>query len=869
MSSNAQSAAGLMPLLEECGYVGTHLEKNFKLGSRTIPLVGFATKPWDFDSACIAVVDGNGQPEAAVRECRDLGAPVVWVRHNGTVDWWKQHATTPILFASKLLQEFPALVRQHREELSPASIYRGKTIDRVIKSRQLEFVDAGLLPLLREEAGKKLHDLVEEMISTTLRGLGQSNPSRAMIREVFIAVFRMLAGKILKDKGVHGFKGLDLSNPGDVLSAVARHYGARQTTQLQGKWKTALTSAASLFSEAGSFGVVSPETLAYVYEHTLVTKDLRKKLGIHATPPWLVEYMVWRLYDWIREIPVEARHVFEPACGHAPFLVPAMRLLRLEISNKLKTNVHDYLKTHVHGIEVDDFALEIARLSLTLADVPNPNGWDLKPDDMYASDILKQEAAKCRILLSNPPYEKFDVEELRNYQVAGYEVRHKKATELLHRTLSILQPGSVFGVVVPQTVISGPEAKAIREELLDKFEIAEVCLFPGKVFEFAEIETAIILGRRAKEGEDVGAHRTRLCSVGEQGMSAFQKTYATDTSILTSQSRLRENPGLELKVPALDEVWRVLKKNKRLWEVAAVGRGIEFKGKKERRNVPVVVNKPKAGYPVGYARVSRHQTIFETPPEVGIAVRPKLIGNPRQGMPTGKPQIIINMGRTARSPWRIKAMLDVHGRPVKNNFVVIRPKLVEIEPLYLWAILNSPVASAFVASQTMRRHNYESFLGEIPLPQGNDTAIQEITRLAEDYREIASARAELAIQLEMKPHRPLFEQSVNDPTGPTDSEVCQALITLDAAVLRLYNLPAKLERQLLDYFRGHERRGVGCVFGDYFPTDFESLVPLYKYISASYRRSTIDAVAGRIKPSETSVGTVALRAATKAFGGDE
>lgn len=868
MSSNAQSAAGLMPLLEECGYIGTRLEQNFKLGSRTIPLVGFATKPWDFDSACIAVVDGNGQPEAAVRGCRGLGAPVVWVRHNGTVDWWKQHGTTPILFESRPLQEFPALVRQHREELGPASIYRGKTIDRVIKSRQLEFVDAGLLPLLREEAGKKLHDLVEDMISTTLRGLGQSNPGRVMIREVFIAVFRMLAGKILKDKGVHGFKGLDLSNPADVLSAVARHYSARQTTRLQGKWKTALRSAASLFSEAGSFGVVSPETLAYVYEHMLVTKALRKKLGIHATPPWLVDYMVWQLYDWIREIPVEDRHVFEPASGHAPFLVPAMRLLRLEMPDQPATNIHDYLKKHIHGVEVDDFALEIARLSLTLADIPNPNGWDLKSGDMYASDILEQEATKCRILLSNPPYEKFDVDESRRYQTAGYEVRHKKAVELLHRTLGFLQPGSVFGVVVPQTVVSGPEAKTIREELLNKFEIAEVCLFPGKVFEFAEIETAIILGRRRKEGQNVGAHRTRLCAVAEQGMSAFQHNYSTHMNIQTSQSRLSENQGLELKVSALDEVWLLLKGNKRLRDVAGVGRGIEFKGKKERHNVPVVVPKPKAGYPAGYAGVSRDQVIFASPPEVGIAVHPELIGNPRQGMSNGKQQPLINMGRTARSPWRIKAMLDAHGRPVKNNFVVIRPKSVEIKPLYLWAILNSPIASAYVASQTMRRHNYESFVGDVPLPRATNAAIQEIVRLAESYRRIALARAELVGQQEtIKPW--LFDRTVEAPAGPTESDVREALLALDAAVLRLYGLPARLERQLLDYFRGHERRGVGCVFGDYFPANFESLVPLYKYISASYRNSTIDAVAERIKPSDTSVATTALRAASRAFGGDE
>src|SRR6202035_1703489 len=111
------------------------------------------------------------------------------------------------------------------------------------------------------------------------------------------------------------------------------------------------------------------------------------------------------LFDWISEIPLPDRHIFEPACGHAPFLLSAMRLLRVATHGSSEHTVHAYLKDHVHGIEVDDFAREIARLSLTLADIPNPNGWDLQSGDMYASNVLAEGAAKCRVLLSNPPYE--------------------------------------------------------------------------------------------------------------------------------------------------------------------------------------------------------------------------------------------------------------------------------------------------------------------------------------------------------------------------------------------------------------------------------------------------------------------------------
>ncbi|MEN6536022.1 MAG: DNA methyltransferase, partial [Bryobacteraceae bacterium] len=389
MTRSAHSVAALRPLIEECGYSGKRLGTEFRVGDDVFPLVGFASKPWDFDSACIAVTAASDNSEDAVKACRQLGAPVVWVCRNGTVEWWTQHSTTPTLFDSRPVDQFDTLIREHRADLLPESVYRAKVLGRMPGAKQLDFVDVGLMPLLRAEAGEKLGTLVEDMTRATLQGLGRSNPSKAILRDVFTRVFRLLAGKILKDKNVGDFGKIDLQDIDKVLSAVTKHYNAADgDTRLSPEWRTALKAAGHLVSAYGSVRVVSPESLAYVYEHTLVNKDLRKKLGIHATPPYLVDYIVWQLYDWICDIPQEARHVFEPACGHAPFLLAAMRMLRLEMQGETDRKTHDYLKTHIHGIEMDDFALEIARLSLTLADIPNPNGWDLKHGDMYTTNVL-------------------------------------------------------------------------------------------------------------------------------------------------------------------------------------------------------------------------------------------------------------------------------------------------------------------------------------------------------------------------------------------------------------------------------------------------------------------------------------------------
>lgn len=873
MTAFAHSATDLRPLLEGCGYSNGRLATNFRVGDARYPLVGFASKPWDFDSACIAVVETSDEPEDAVRKCRQLGAPVVWVQHNGIVDWWVQHSTTPKRFDSRPLNEFASLVRSHREDLTPVSVYRAKVIGRLPGARQLDFVDVGLVPLLRAEAGEKMGELVEKMTQATLKELGRSNPSKAMLRDVFTYVFRLLAGKILKDKDVDNFGQIDLQDPVTVLNAVAKHYNATEANRrLPREWRKALRPASELVSVYGNVRVVSPESLAYVYEHTLVNKDLRKRLGIHATPPYLVDYIVWQLYDWIRDIPEEDRHVFEPACGHAPFLLTAMRMLRLEMQGETDRKIHNYLKAHIHGLDVDDFALEIARLSLTLADIPNPNGWDLELTDMYASNILAEEAARCRIMLSNPPYEPFGETDKRRYKGSGHEVRHKKAVEMLSRTLPELPVGAVFGVLVPQAVLNGPEAREVRDVLLRDFELAEICRFPGKVFEFAEMETAVVLGRRHSKVFDPRSHYIRLRSVGEHGLPKFVANYSVEEDQSVPQSRLQLDPRLALTVPALDELWAYLEGNPRVSDVAVVGRGIEFKGKDARNGIPVVLAHPEPpDYPAGFAGVTRTvQEIFSTPPLCGVAIKPELIENPRQGLPTGQPQILINRGRTSRSPWRLKALLDPDGRPVKDNFVVIRPSVPNVSSLYLWTVLNSPVASAYAASRTTRRHNLEGILRDVPIPRVSEQGVKQVQHAAQRYRELAGRRSS-SIQKETTNERcrvPLFDGPISTSGEPSEREVREALLAMDAAVLRLYSLPVRLERQVLDYFRGHVRRGVGCAFGDYFPADFNSLVPLHKYISSAYRCSTVDQVAKRMKPGESSHVLASLRSAAEAFGED-
>ena len=121
-------------------------------------------------------------------------------------------------------------------------------------------------------------------------------------------------------------------------------------------------------------------------------------------------------------------------------------------------------------------------------------------------------------------------------------------------------------------------------------------VFPGKVFEFAEMETAMILGRRHSEGFDPTSHRVRLRSVGEHGLPRVQRELLCGRRPVGPAVSLPTEPAtMRSLYQHLDEVVDIiLDSNPRISDVATVGRGIEFKGKEVTGRNPRCLTAPKA-----------------------------------------------------------------------------------------------------------------------------------------------------------------------------------------------------------------------------------------------------------------------------------
>jgi type I restriction-modification system DNA methylase subunit len=807
-------------------------------GGARVALAAFAHPPFDARSVCIVAIDGPIHPDTA-SACRTTGAPIVLICDQSQMQWWKLGPADVRPIGNRVDAEHAAtFFQQNYSNFAPRKVYRAKTWARFDKQLRLPFVDVDLLPVVERDAGMAIKELIEGEYTRLQQQLGWTDPDASQGHWMLQTVFWLVSAKMLHDKDVETFSDLDLRDVGAVLDRVAQHHGV-SVTKVSRQQLPALVEVASTIAGYPNLRFATTEALAFVYENAMITKAIRDELGTHSTPTYLVDYLVGRLSPWIEQIDVSERNVFEPACGHAGFLCAAMRLLTELLPEEKSTASarRAYLRSRIHGCEKDPFALEIARLSLTLADIPNPNGWDLAPGDMFETDVLERRAQGASILLANPPFMNFSAEEREQYRSAGFECRFQnKTAEMLCRTLPHLRAGSCFGVVVPQGFLHSRNAAELRRDVLAQFEIDEILLFPDKVFAFSDMESAVLIGsKRTREG---AINQVRYRRVRERTIDEFRTTYAASMERRVPQSRFLTDE-CDLRVPELEEVWSsAALLPHQLCDLADVGRGFSPKSDKLRKGAQFYFDKFAKGRVPVYHVFPSGIRLHELPQDEWADLSDQNINRPRWGLTRGTPQVLFNYASVSRGPWRLKALIDRGGHGVSKSFVAVRPRSSGLPLEFLWAVLNSPVANSYAYSHLGKRDNLEGTMRRFRIPNLSSSKVREIANLVEQY--FAAAEAQEA---------PLFR-------GKDASSPQEILLRIDAAVLELYDLPENLERELLDLFAGWERGGVPFTFDRYFPKHFEQAVHLRDLVAITYDWPKTNRRRGRLIGREVE-GTIA------------
>jgi hypothetical protein len=801
--------------LSATGYEDGWLHQDVPLGNGCVALVAFSGAPFDARTACITATVGNQNNIDNVAAVRPMAAPVAIVMGVHSHEFWRQQTDgKPKLLDRVATENLDNYFAHHRASLAPEAIYRDKVWGR-FERKQRDFVDVGLLPVLEEQMGERITALTVNAVMRARESLGWQKPTPMQGRWLLKSIFRLLAVKILQDKQVGRFIRLDWDDLDSVFARLASHYHstAKATPVRMGKERrSALLAAATEIKSFAHLGILSTEALAYLYENALVDKVTRQSLGTHSTPSWMVDYVVSKLRPWIIDMPVAERRLFEPACGHGGFLISGLRLLsELRPSNYFEDR-RPYLRKRLRGIECDPFAVEIARLSLTLTDVPNPNGWALETNNMFNGDLLAKEAAAATIVLSNPPFERFPVSQRR----VGSQLN--KATETFRQVIENLPAGGVFGFVLPRSFLDSKQDAELRSKLLSGCELAEVSIFADKVFRCGAHESAVVIGRKSPQTDKAVVYQR----VREKHIQRFKTNYQPSSSEQLPQSLFTSKNNGSLFFAELSDVWEALASLPSLGDSAEVGQGLSHKGEDDPSVLKGAVKESSvhvAGLTSGFARWTKALMTHELPPETWLNLNIELIDRPRSGTKCGQAQLVLNYPRVSRGQWCLKALIDQAGRPVTSDFSVIRPKKASL--LVFWALLNSPVGNAFAHTHSKKRHVLVGSLKTMPIPDISGRDLSALEQAVSAYLTAATVFSERQGELPASGQTELFQprsvKSAPKTPPPTVDELKVLHWRVDAEVLRLYALPAELERKLLTFFTGVARRGVPFEQVEYFP----------------------------------------------------
>ena len=762
---------------ESIGYRADAIRRNYAFSditderpgtTRLAPLAVFTQTPPSYRSAAFGVAENSVlEPEATVQSYRSLGAPIFFVVENDDVAVWQVYAKGPPREVQRTtVAELPSLFQAHSEVWEPDAIHRAKSIGQLDTTYQLDFVDAGLIPALEGQIHEKLDRLLREALAATRKKSDDPN-----IRFLLQGVFRLLAAKILIDRGHESSTNWDPSDVTSVLSGIGNYYRLPHGGFDISVVEPDLKPAWSILLQGLNVANISADDLAFVYENTLVTPKTRRLFGTHSTPRHVAEYIVRRLGLWRNEM----KHpiVFEPFAGAGVFLVSALRHMResLPISWSDRQR-HDLLVQNIYGSEIDAFAREVAMLSLILADYPNTNGWKIDDADLFRGEALESRLASADVVLCNPPFAGFTDNERTAYPIASARGT-TKALSVLTAVLDA-QP-QALGFVLPHAFLSGRAYRNHRKTIEESYREIELVSLPDGVFSVSQVETALLIARdrrlykgdrRIISSEVDDCHKRRFLFTGLPSR--------TREELRTSGLYGKDS----LWIPPLASLWRRLESLPRIGDYFSGHWGIRWADGGQSR---ASVEGPGRHHKLGLLRVQDHRQ-FRLGQAGWINIRKDdLYAGGR--LPWPAPKILCNAVRLSRSYWRFAAAVDNNGLVASQQFVALWSKEVaqHTDLDAIAAILNGPIANAFMTDHSKDRRFRISTILSIPLPS---RIPKSVGILAREYGNMIRRDDSDALQ---------------------HDRLTALLDQIDQLVLDIYDLTPKLVRSLLAAFKSNDR----------------------------------------------------------------
>ncbi|MGO8990710.1 MAG: Eco57I restriction-modification methylase domain-containing protein [bacterium] len=344
------------------------------------------------------------------------------------------------------------------------------------------------------------------------------------------------------------------------------------------------------------FGVIGVEVLGNIYEQYLgfvprLTEkrvkyepkpEVRKAGGIFYTPEFIVDYIVkntvGRFLAERKPKEIKGLRILDPACGSGSFLIRAFKELEQNYQHLKKEawekrqnalakvyedqvqfsfdegsqesrwelNVFDKRKLvldHLFGVDLDEQAVEVTRLSLMLKMLDGEHGiipgravlptldHNIKcGNSLISGDVLKLQSffeedwiktkefdwkARFRkivveekgfdIIIGNPPYVR--IQTLPKDHVGFFNENYVSATGnydiyalFVERGLQLLKPGGILGFILPHKFFQAAYGQGLRKLIAERKALMEVVNFrDNQIFQEASTYTCLLFLQKGKD----------------------------------------------------------------------------------------------------------------------------------------------------------------------------------------------------------------------------------------------------------------------------------------------------------------------------------------------------------------------------------
>lgn len=787
---SAELANQARTFLEEAGYDSHLLVSDYAFTSRLddgslvnerADLVAFGGAPYTVRTACVSVVEPASTTGVAdtVSKLRFLTAPLAIVGAGSSVELWSvRRGLEPKPLKTAPRKTWPVAFRGRLADLSPETILEAKRGD-----IQLQFVDAELGSWAERVTGTALTKLLESLLARALKQLPASYAARPAGHKAIVRlVFNLFACRILEDLDVIE----RAPDPASSLRSANRRFSENIDIDVVDSPYVSRSLVHDVHSNLRArfaFTSLTTDMLGQAYENALVSAKLRREHGIYYTPRSITRYILRRLP--IESIPQQSRHLLDPCCGSGSFLLAGFeRLAALLPDSWTPAQRHQYLRARIVGRDIDDFAREIASLSLVLADVHNRNGWKIHEGDV-SQITAKDVGRRPTIVVTNPPF--------KEIKEAG--TRREFAADTLVSLVDLTANDGLIGIVLPQSMLESRAGAKARATVLDNCDILELSTFPGGVF-YSHADSVVLLlrkrstrtGKRERAGV-VTVHELRnrdLAAFKSKGI--FTRTYSVETADWFVDARNR------FIVSPLSDTWKKLEAScVRLGDIADIRNGLRIKkgdvesvaDHKRRDDVPFVgrldILRPFALLTIPGLREPRWLRYGDQ------------LDRRRDRAMFEVANVLVNSNRNPGSTWRLVAAAAPEGLFFSDNFHGVVPKREGVSIEQIVAVLNSPVANAWFDAHCRKRKIVQSILQDLPFPVFDRHAASHIAAAVR-----ALGRA--IISKWKKAEEGLFYDGLMDT-----ADTALLLGEIDSLVYDAYGL-SKMERRETDKLMSRDRR---------------------------------------------------------------